>query len=137
SQPSAESQRLDVGFDFRLLIRVSLKREIEMTLISQAKIRNLGTDGGESASPITRQAIRHQIMTAEETSVATGEFITEMDTQQLSRMETLRESPVFKYLFSSRNDDQPELLVVFTPHIVRASDVPAPASVARVVRPPA
>src|SRR5215831_6529033 len=38
SQPSAESQRLDVGFDFRLLTRVSLKREIAMTLISQAKI---------------------------------------------------------------------------------------------------
>jgi hypothetical protein len=135
SQPTAESQRLDVGFDFRLLTRVSLKREIEMTLISQAKIRNLDSDGGESATPIAGQAIRHQIMTAEGASVAAGGFITDMDTQQLSRIGTLRESPVFKYLFLSGSDDQPELVVVLTPHIVRASDAPISPSVLRVVRP--
>src|SRR5262249_46685700 len=129
SQPTAESQRLDVGFDFRLLTRVSLKREIEMTLISQAKIRNLDGDGAESASPISGQAIRHEIRTAEGASVAAGGFITDMDIQQLSRIGTLRESPVFKYLFSSGDEDQPELLVILTPHIVRASDVPVSPSV--------
>jgi type II secretory pathway component HofQ len=132
-QPTAESQRLDVGFDFRLLTRVSLKREIAMTLISQAKIRNIDGDGSESASPISGESIRHEITTAEGASVAAGGFITDMDTQQLSRIGTLRESPVFKYLFPSGNDDQPELIVVLTPHIVRASDVPisvaAPPSV--------
>src|SRR5262249_29662127 len=30
SQPTAESQRLDVGFDFRFLTKVSAKREIAM-----------------------------------------------------------------------------------------------------------
>jgi type II secretory pathway component HofQ len=137
NQPSAESQRLDVGFDFRLLTRVSLKREIAMTLISQAKIRNIDSDGNESASPISGESIRHEITTAEGASVAAGGFITEMDTQQLSRIGTLRESPVFKYLFSSGNEDQPELIVVLTPHIVRASDVPisavAPPSVQTAV----
>src|SRR5215469_15227441 len=125
SQPTAESQRMDVGFDFRLLARVSLKREISLTLISQAKIRNLDNDGGESASPISGEAIRHEIMTAEGASVAAGGFITDMDTQQLSRIGTLLESPVFRYLFSSGTDDQPELIVVLTPHIVRgSSDAP-------------
>jgi hypothetical protein len=127
TQPTAESQRLDVGFDFRLLTRVSLKREIALTLISQAKIRNLDSDGGESASPISGESIRHEITTAEGASVAAGGFITEIDTQQLARIGTLRESPVFKYLFSSGNEDQPELIVVLTPHIVRDSDVPASA----------
>jgi type II secretory pathway component HofQ len=136
SQPTAESQRLDVGFDFRLLTRVSLKREIAMTLISQARIRNLDNDGGESASPISGEAIRHEITTAEGASVAAGGFITEMDTQQLSRIGTLHDSPVFKYLFSSANEDQPELIVVLTPHIVRASDTPISAPVRNVVRPP-
>jgi cell division septation protein DedD len=121
SQPTAESQRMDVGFDFRLLARVSLKREISLTLISQAKIRNLDNDGGESATPISGEAIRHEIMTAEGASVAAGGFITDMDTQQLSRIGTLLRSPVFKYLFSSSGEDQPELLVVLTSHIVRAS----------------
>lgn len=129
NQPSAESQRLDVGFDFRLLTRVSLKREIAMTLISQAKIRNIDSDGSESASPISGQSIRHEITTAEGASVAAGGFITEMDTQQLSRIGTLRESPVFKYLFSAGDDDQPELIVVLTPHIVRASDAPRASDV--------
>jgi cell division septation protein DedD len=136
-QPSAESQRLDVGFDFRLLTRVSQKREIAMTLISQAKIRNLDNDGGESAPPISGESIRHEITTAEGASVAAGGFITEMDTHQLSRIGTLLESPVFKYLFSSGNEDQPELIVVLTPHIVRVSDVPVPASTPRVVPPSA
>jgi hypothetical protein len=135
SQPSAESQRLDVGFDFRLLTRVSLKREIAMTLISQAKIRNIDSDGSESASPISGESIRHEIMTAEGASIAAGGFITEMDTQQLSRIGTLRESPVFKYLFSSGNDDKPELIVVLTPHIVRISDVPISAAVPSSVQP--
>jgi SPOR domain/Bacterial type II and III secretion system protein len=142
SQPSAESQRLDVGFDFRLLTRVSLKREISMTLISQAKIRNIDSDGSESASPISGQSIRHEITTAEGASVAAGGFIADMDTQQLSRIGTLRESPVFKYLFSPGDDDQPELIVVLTPHIVRASDVPIsgaappPVSVTVALPPP-
>ncbi|HEY2384732.1 MAG TPA: SPOR domain-containing protein [Terriglobia bacterium] len=136
TQSSAESQRLDVGFDFRLLTRVSLKREIAMTLISQAKIRNLGADGAESASPISGQAIRHEITTAEGASVAAGGFITEMDTQQLSRIGTLHQSPVFSYLFSPANEDQPELVVVLTPHLVRVFDVPVPSSVVRVVQPP-
>jgi cell division septation protein DedD len=133
NQPSAESQRLDVGFDFRLLTRVSLKREIAMTLISQAKIRNIDSDGNETASPISGESIRHEITTAEGASVAAGGFITEMNTQQLSRIGTLRESPVFKYLFLAGNEDQPELIVVLTPHIVRVSDIPvstvAPPSV--------
>jgi len=129
SQPTAESQRMDVGFDFRLLTRVSQKREIAVTLISQAKIRNLDNDGGESASPISGEAIRHEIMTAEGASVGAGGFITDIDTQQLSRIGTLLESPVFKYLFSPRGEDQPELLVVLTSHIVRASsDAPVPAA---------
>jgi Flp pilus assembly secretin CpaC len=133
---SAESQRLDVGFDFRLMTRVSLKREIALTLISQAKIRNIDNDGGEAASPISGEAIRHEITTAEGASVAAGGFITEMDTQQLSRIGTLLESPVFKYLFSSANEDQPELIVVLTPHIVRASsDVSIPSVVRPAARP--
>lgn len=136
NQPSAESQRLDVGFDFRLLTRVSLKREIAMTLISQAKIRNLDNEGNEPASPISGQAIRHEITTAEGASVAAGGFITEVDTQQLSRIGTLHESPVFKYLFSSGNEDQPELIVVLTPHIVRASNAPISAPEGNIVRPP-
>ena len=131
SQPTAESQRLDVGFDFRLMTRVSQKREIAMTLISQAKIRNLDSDGGESASPISGEAIRHEITTAEGASVAAGGFITEVDTQQLSRIGTLLESPVFKYLFSSPSEDQLELLVVLTPHIVRASSDAPPSTVVR------
>src|SRR5215469_11947822 len=125
SQPAAESQRMDVGFDFRLVARVSLKREIVLTLISQAKIRNLDNDGGESATPISGEAIRHEIMTTEGASVAAGGFITEIDAQQLSRIGTLLESPVFKYLFSPPSEDQPELLVVLTSHIVRgSSDAP-------------
>jgi cell division septation protein DedD len=135
SQPSAESQRLDVGFDFRLLTRVSLKREIALTLISQAKIRNIDSDGNEAASPISGQSIRHEITTAEGASVAAGGFITDMDTQDLSRIGTLRESPVFKYLFSSGNEDQPELVVVLTPHIVRASDGPVSAVALPSVQP--
>jgi cell division septation protein DedD len=59
-----------------------------------------------------------------------------MDTQQLSRIGTLHESPVFKYLFLSGNEDQPELIVVLTPHIVRASDAPIPTPVRNIVRPP-
>jgi len=129
SQPTAESQRMDVGFDFRLLARVSLKREIALTLISQAKIRNLDNDGGESATPISGEAIRHEIMTTEGASVGAGGFITEIDAQQLSRIGTLLESPVFKYLFSPPGEDQPELLVVLTSHIVRgSSDAPTPAA---------
>jgi Flp pilus assembly secretin CpaC len=135
NQPSAESQRLDVGFDFRLLTRVSLKREIAMTLISQAKIRNIDSDGSESASPISGQSIRHEITTAEGASVAAGGFITEIDTQQLSRIGTLRESPVFKYLFLAGDDDQPELVVVLTPHIVRASEAPVSAAIPPSVQP--
>jgi Flp pilus assembly secretin CpaC len=134
NQPTAESQRMDVGFDFRLLARVSLKREISLTLISQAKIRNLDNDGGETATPISGEAIRHEIMTAEGASVAAGGFITEMDTQQLSRIGMLLESPVFKYLFSTPGQDQPELLVVLTPHIVRAS---SDSAIPAVVRPSA
>lgn len=140
-QAATESPLLDVGFDFRLLIRVSLKREISMTLISQAKIRNLDTAGGESASPISGEAIRHEIATAEGASVAAGGFITGMDTQQLSRIGTLRESPVFRYLFPAGNDDQPELIVVLSPHIVHFSDAPDaarqsnPASIPTIVLP--
>jgi Flp pilus assembly secretin CpaC len=136
TQTTAESQRLDVGFDFRLMTRVSLKREIAMTLISQAKIRNIDNDGNEPASPISGEAIRHEITTAEGASVAAGGFITEIDTQQLSRIGTLHDSPVFRYLFSSGNDDQPELIVVLTPHIVRASDAPVSTPARNVVRSP-
>jgi len=136
SQPSAESQRLDVGFDFRLFTRISPKREIAMTLISQAKIRNIDSDGNESASPISGEAIRHEITTAEGASVASGGFITDLNVQQLSRIGTLRESPVFKYLFQSGNDDQPELLIVLTPHITRVADDPISASVLPAVQRP-
>src|SRR5262249_51697249 len=136
TQPSAESQRLDVGFDFRLLTRVSLKREIALTLISQAKVRSLDNEGNEPASPISGEAIRHEITTAEGASVAAGGFITELDTQQLSRIGTLHDSPVFKYLFSSQSEDQPELIVVLTPHIVHASDAPIAVPVRNIVRPP-
>jgi Flp pilus assembly secretin CpaC len=136
NQSSAESQRLDVGFDFRLLTRVSLKREIAMTLISQAKIRSVGSEADESVSPISGQAIRHEITTAEGASVAAGGFITDVDTGQLSKIGTLRDSPVLKYLFSHEGDSQPELIVVLTPRIVRAPDVPVSASVPRVVQPP-
>jgi Flp pilus assembly secretin CpaC len=134
---SAESQRLDVGFDFRLLTRVSQKREIAMTLISQAKIRSIGSEADESVAPISGQAIRHEITTAEGASVAAGGFITDADTSQLSKIGTLRESPVLNYLFLIGNgtEDQPELLVVLTPRIVRVSDVPVSASVPRVVQP--
>jgi len=134
---SAESQRLDVGFDFRLMTRVSLKREIAMTIISQAKIRSVGSEADESASPISGQAIRHEITTAEGASVAAGGFITEADTSQLSKIGTLRDSPVLNYLFLSGNatEDQPELVVVLTPRIVRFSDAPASSSVSRVVQP--
>jgi len=138
SQPTAESPRMDVGFDFRLLARVNLKREISLTLISQAKVRNLDNNGGETATPISGEAIRHEIMTAEGASVGAGGFITDIDTQQLSRIGTLLESPVFKYLFSPPGQDQPELLVVLTPHIVRASsDSTIPAVVRTAARPAA
>jgi Flp pilus assembly secretin CpaC len=134
---SAESQRLDVGFDFRLMTRVSQKREIAMTIISQAKIRSVGSESDESVSPISGQAIRHEITTAEGASVAAGGFITEADSGQLSKIGTLRDSPVLNYLFLSGNgtEDQPELVVVLTPRIVRFSDAPAAASVARAVQP--
>lgn len=135
-QATAESQLLDVGFDFRLLTRVSFKREISLTLISQAKIRNLDPAGNESASPISGEPIRHEITTAEGASVAAGGFITGMDTQQLSRIGTLGESPVFKYLFSPGTEDQLELIVVLTPHIVRVSDVPDSTADLPAVRPP-
>jgi Flp pilus assembly secretin CpaC len=136
SQPTAESQRLDVGFDFRFLTQVSTKREIAMTMISQVKIRNLDIDGAESASPILGEAIRHEIMTAEGASVVAGGFVTDLDTQQLSRIATLRDSPVLKYLFPSETQDPTELLVVLTPHIVRAPEVPISAPVPRAVQPP-
>src|SRR5262245_31169539 len=134
---SAESQRLDVGFDFRLMTRVSLKREIAMTIISQAKIRSVGSEADESVSPISGQAIRHEITTAEGANVAAGGFITEADTSQLSKIGTLRDSPVLNYLFLSGNatEDQPELVVVLTPRIVRFSDAPASSSGSRVVQP--
>jgi Flp pilus assembly secretin CpaC len=136
TQSSAESQRMDVGFDFRLLTRVSSKREIAMTLISQARIRNVESDTVETASPISGEAIRHDITTAEGASVAAGGFITEADTRQLSRIVTLHDSPVLNYLFSSGKEDQPELLVVLTPHLVRFSDAPISAPTPRVNRPP-
>ena len=136
SQSSTESQRLDVGFDFRLLTRVSLKREIALTLISQVKIRNIENDAAESASPISPEAIRHEVTTAEGATVAAGGFITDADTRQLSRIGTLHESPVLNYLFSSGRDDQPELMVVLTPHLVKVSDVPVSASAPRVSAPP-
>jgi hypothetical protein len=135
SQSSAESQRLEVGFDFRLLTRVSLKREIAITLISQVKIRNIESEAAESASPISGEAIRHEITTAEGASVAAGGFITEGDTRQLSRIGTLHESPVLSYLFAYGNEDQPELIVVLTPHLVKFFDVPASVSVPSVSRP--
>jgi Flp pilus assembly secretin CpaC len=133
---SAESQRLDVGFDFRLMTRVSQKREIAMTIISQAKIRSVGSESDESVSPISGQAIRHEITTAEGASVAAGGFITEADSGQLSKIGTLRDSPVLNYLFLSGNgtEDQPELVVVLTPRIVRFSDAPVPASAPGVVQ---
>jgi cell division septation protein DedD len=55
----------------------------------------------------------------------------------LSKIGTLRGSPVLNYLFLSGNatEDQPELVVVLTPRIVRFSDAPASSSVARVVQP--
>ena len=136
NQPSAESQRLDVGFDFRLLTRVSSKREITMTLISQSKIRNLDTDGtgADSVQPISSEAIRHDITTAEGASVGVGGFMTQIDAQQLSRIATLRDSPVFKYLFSSEGEDSPELILVLTPHIVSASDGPLPVAAGPAVR---
>jgi Flp pilus assembly secretin CpaC len=135
SQPSAESQRFDVGFDFRFLTQVSMKREIAMTIISQAKIRNLDIDGAESATPILGEAIRHEIITAEGASVAAGGFVTDVDAQQLSRIATLRDSPVLKYLFPAENQDPTELLIVLTPHIVRAADVPTSAPVPRPAQP--
>jgi len=133
---SAESQRMDVGFDFRLMTRVSLKREIAMTIISQAKIRSVGSEADESVSPISGQAIRHEITTAEGASVAAGGFITEADTGQLSKIGTLRDSPVLNYLFLRGNgtEDQMELVVVLTPRIVRFSDAPVSASPPRVVQ---
>jgi hypothetical protein len=138
TQASAESQRLDVGFDFRLLTRVSLKREIAMTLISQAKIRSIGNEAEEAVSPISGQAIRHEITTAEGASVAAGGFITDADTSQLSKIETLRGSPVLNYLFS-RGNAEPELLVVLTPRIVRITDaaVATAPSTARATQPSA
>jgi cell division septation protein DedD len=136
SQSSTESQRLDVGFDFRLLTRVSLKREIALTLISQVKIRNIENDAAESASPISAEAIRHEVTTAEGATVAAGGFITDADTRQLSRIGTLHESPVLNYLFSSGRDDQPELMVVLTPHLVKVSDVPVSAATPRASAPP-
>ena len=124
---------LDVGMDFELTARVSVKREIHITLTGQMEVRHR-EDGGDPSPPVfTGQSIREEITTAEGASILVAGFITEREAPQLAKIEAARDSPLLKSLFSD-NGQSLELVLVLTPHIVRAGTT---ADVTLSVAPPA
>jgi len=116
---SSRLASIDAGIDFQLITKVSPKREIVVTLVSQVKILN-----NDAGMPLfTAQPVRHEITTAEGATVVVRDFVSSGDKRQLATMSSLRESPVLKYLFPDENTEPSELVLVLTPRITRMEPI--------------
>jgi hypothetical protein len=111
---SSRLDSMDAGIDFQLMTKVSPKREIAVTLVSQVKI----VDNETSMPVFTGQPVRREITTAEGARVVVRDFVSSADRRQLATMNSLRQSPVLKYLFSG-DGEASELVLVLTPGITR------------------
>jgi hypothetical protein len=130
------AQTLDAGVDFQFVAKVSLKREISMQIVSQVRIRR-GEDAGGDSPLFSGQAMTQKINTAEGASVLIGGFVTEDDSRRLSKIEPLQRSPLLNYVFSTEGADEPDIVLLLTPHIVRppsGGEAVGAVSIARAVR---
>jgi hypothetical protein len=115
---------LDLGMDFELSAAVTPKREIKFTINSQTEVRETQNERAALLPVFSSESVRREIVTAEGASVLIGGFLTEREARQLASMETLRDSPIMKFLLNE-NDSAVELVLVLTPHITVAPSIPA------------
>ena len=136
-------QALDAGVDFQVTTRVSVKREISLQLVSQVKVRRADEPDVNAALLFAGHAMNQEIVTAEGAHVVLGGFATEADAGQMAKLANLQKSPLLRYVFSTEDAQEPEIIVVLTPHIVRVPTIadvvaapPAPVSVPVTVETP-
>jgi cell division septation protein DedD len=123
---------LDIGIDFELTTKVTVKREIRMTVLSQTQIRYRESDSDPPLPAFTSERVSQEITTAEGASILVGGFLTEREAKQLASMDALKDSPILKSLFSETPLD---LVLVLTPRDVRAPAMTAVAAPGVVATP--
>src|SRR5262249_20718689 len=109
---ASRGQTLDAGVNFQLMSKVSIKREISMQISSQVRVL-------DEVPVFTGQNVTQTITTADGASVLLGGFVTGSDSSQLTRIGTLQKSPLLNYVFSTEDVDEPEIVLILTPHITR------------------
>ncbi len=138
---------LDAGVDFELVTKVSPKREISMQVVSQVRIRRADDVPAEADPLFIGHPMRQDIITAEGAIIVLGGFVTEEDAGQLTKIVNLQSSPLLRYIVANEEPEEPEIIVVLTPHVVRAPkatdiaavpvNVAAPPAVVAPATPPA
>jgi len=113
------TQPLDAGVDFQLVSKVSLKHEISIRIVSQVRVLSEIDGGADTSLVFSGQAVTQQINTADGATVLTGGFVTGIDAARLAKIKTLQMSPLFNYVFSAEDANEPEIVVLLTPHITR------------------
>jgi cell division septation protein DedD len=110
---------MDVGVDFDLVSKVTAKREIAIQVASQVNIRRGDAEPTDSAV-FVGHSIQQEIMTAEGANIVLGGFVTEADAGQMAKIGNLQNSPLLHYLVATDDPDESEVVVILTPHIIRA-----------------
>lgn len=122
-QVSSRVEALDLGMHFELTAAVTAKREIKFTINSRTEVRETENERASSLPVFASESVRREIVSAEGASVLIGGFLTEREARQLASMDTLRNSPIRKFLLSE-DDAAVELVLVLTPHITASPSIP-------------
>ncbi len=124
--PVVQFQYIDVGVNLDITPRVLLNREISMTVLVQVQATaGLNVISGVALPVFTNRSIQHEIRLKEGETNILGGLITETESTAFAGIPGLIKIPILKHLFGSetRQQDQTEIIILLTPHIVKMPDI--------------
>ena len=124
--PVVQFQYIDVGVNLDITPRVLLNREISMTVLVQVQATaGLNIISGVALPVFTNRSIQHEIRLKEGETNILGGLITETESTAFAGIPGLIKIPILRHLFGSetRQQDQTEIIILLTPHIVKMPDI--------------
>jgi general secretion pathway protein D len=124
--PVVQFQYVDVGVNLDITPRVLRNREVSMTVQVQVAATAGQVDLGGVTQPIfSNRQINHEIRLREGETNVLGGLISNQETTTINGLPGLSKIPVLGRLFSNESlkEEQTEIIVLLTPHIVRMPNI--------------
>ena len=124
--PVVQFQYIDVGVNLDITPRVLRTREISMTVLVQVQATAGNNIISGVALPVfTNRSIQHEIRLNEGETNILGGLITEIESSAFAGIPGLIKIPILRHLFGAetRQQDQTEIIILLTPHIVKMPDI--------------